>query len=394
MFINLIRLSNRGSDDEFLNDLNVHLQSSGICLKTNAENKLVNFILIESGGVEQIFKDTVMPMLEGPYYFIITNRNNSLAASLEIGSYLYQNKIKYTLLVDDNMTNLANKIKDIVILKTAKNKIKGINLGVIGNPSDWLIASNTSYFSIKQKFGINMIDISLGELKDIYEKDINYISPYHMPIYQVKNPFDKHILTDAIKVYSALKKIIKRYNLSGLTIRCFDLLKIHKVTACLALAILNQEGYPCSCEGDIPSLLTMVIIKYLLNKPSFQANPSYVNNSKNTITFAHCTVALNMCQEYKFLTHFESDESIGIKGELKTGIVNICKLSQDLQQFDVVVARIDKNLSNPNFCRTQVEVSLLDATIDDFINMHHANHILISYDNHKRLLLDFMKEFE
>ena len=87
-----------------------------------------------------------------------------------------------------------------------------------------------------------MIDISLDETISIYDNDKDIIYPKYMPIYQIKNPFKKEVLNDAIKVYSALKKIIKKYNLNGLTIRCFDFLNLKKATACLALAIFSTSS--------------------------------------------------------------------------------------------------------------------------------------------------------
>lgn len=395
MKIPLTRLSNRGQDDQFLFQLNDKLKKYDIelCLQSTYPD-IFNFIIIESGGVEGLFKQQIIENVKPPYHIILTNRNNSLAAGLEISTYLFQNNIEHTILIDEDFDKLAIKIKDIILIKTAVRRLKNTNLGVIGQPSDWLIASQVSYFQIKQKFGINMIDISLDEIISIYDNDKDIIYPKYMPIYQIKNPFKKEVLNDAIKVYSALKKIIKKYNLNGLTIRCFDFLNLKKATACLALAILNEEGYCCSCEGDIPSLLTMVLIKTLLNKPSFQANPSYLDYKSNRLVLAHCTIALNMCKTYKFDTHFESDMSIGIKGELTPGLINICKLSSDLKELNVVVGYLHNNLSKPCFCRTQIEVSLYEWTLDQFINAHMANHVLISYDNHQHLLKEFFKEFK
>ena len=45
-------------------------------------------------------------------------------------------------------------------------------LGVIGKPSDWLIASNVDYKNVKDKFNIDLIDIDINELIDVYNSNI------------------------------------------------------------------------------------------------------------------------------------------------------------------------------------------------------------------------------
>ena len=45
-------------------------------------------------------------------------------------------------------------------------------LGVIGKPSDWLIASNVDYKNVKDKFNIDLINIDINELIDVYNSKI------------------------------------------------------------------------------------------------------------------------------------------------------------------------------------------------------------------------------
>ncbi|MFA6664598.1 MAG: hypothetical protein WCS21_09870, partial [Lachnospiraceae bacterium] len=65
----------------------------------------------------------------------------------------------------------------------------------------------------------------------------------------------KNALPIAEQIYLALKVIIKKYNLKGFTLRCFDLLTAVKNTGCLALAKFNSEGVIATCEGDVPAML-------------------------------------------------------------------------------------------------------------------------------------------
>ena len=110
---------------------------------------------------------------------------------------------------------------------------------------------------------------------------------------------------------------MREYSLSGLTIRCFDLLDTVHNTGCLALARLNAEGVLSTCEGDIPLLVSMMIAKRKTGNTGFQCNLSRIDGDE--LLFAHCTAPLDMLDGYEYDTHFESGLGTAIRGKIKTG---------------------------------------------------------------------------
>jgi L-fucose isomerase-like protein len=118
--------------------------------------------------------------------------------------------------------------------------------------------------------------------------------------------FNSKSIEGALKIYSGFKAIVNKYKLDGITVRCFDLLEIYKNTGCLGLSLLNNEGIVAGCEGDIPALISMVILHYLTDEPVFMANPASINIDKNEVILTHCTLPLNMPDKFYLKTHFES----------------------------------------------------------------------------------------
>ena len=53
-----------------------------------------------------------------------------------------------------------------------REEIKGSRLGVIGKPSDWLIASKVDYKEVKEKFFIDIVDIPYEEFIDAVEEKL------------------------------------------------------------------------------------------------------------------------------------------------------------------------------------------------------------------------------
>lgn len=334
----------------------------------------LSLILIQSGGSEGLFLDN-FSKLKGPYYLLTYGNNNSLAASLEILSYLKDNNLDGEVLHGTNKY-IIQRIKELT-----KENIK-YKLGVIGKPSDWLISSNVNYDSAKRLHNIELIDIDIGEVSNYYFNSIND--------YELKFNYDNDEIEKALKLHKALNIIKEKYNLNGLTIRCFDLLSKLKTTSCLSLSLLNQEGDVATCEGDIPTMISMHILNKVTNQVGFQANPSRIDVENKKMVFAHCTLPLNMVDKFYLDTHFESGIGVAIKGYLKEQNITIFKLSKNLKDYYVTTGKIIKNLEETNLCRTQIEISV-DENIEYFLNRPYGNHHVIIYGNHKKEIIQYMK---
>ena len=176
----------------------------------------------------------------------------------------------------------------------------------------------------------------------------------------------------ALAIYEALKVLVARYRLDGLTLRCFDLLTALHNTGCLALARLNAEGVTATCEGDIPAMLSMAVARALTGRSSFQVNLSRIEGDR--LLFAHCTVPLDIVRDYCYDTHFESGIGVAIHGELPEGPVTLFKISPDFRRVFRREARLVANPYGDNLCRTQVVVEAPGAAayfLQEPIGNHH-----------------------
>ena len=362
----------------FLADIETKLSASVKIVELNNFYKCdLPLILIQSGGSEKVFLDN-LNKLKPPFYLLTYGTNNSLAASLEILSYLKDHNFEGEVL-HGSVDYIVNRIKKLTY------KLPFVSLGVIGKPSDWLIASDVDYEEVLQKLNIKLVDIKMDEVIEEYHKikSVNILN-------ELK--YDEKELNKSKALIEALLKIKYKYKLSGLTIRCFDLLDTIKTTACLGLAYFNKEGIIGTCEGDIPSMLSMYIANIVCGSPGFQANPSRIDVLNKTMVFAHCTLPLNMTSSFALTTHYESGIGVAVKGEMKEDVVTIFKLSRNLKDYFVTTGKIVKNLNETNLCRTQIEISV-DENIEYFLNGPYGNHHIIVYGNHKDDLEYFMKKF-
>lgn len=338
-------------------------------------------ILIQSGGSEQLLLQNY-DKLKAPYYLLTYGHNNSLAASLEILSFLKDNDLQGEVLHGSN-EYLVKRINEL--LEEVEGKPSKYRYGVIGKPSDWLIASNVNYSHAKIYHDIELIDIDINEVIELFNIDKSE--------YEGDFPYDKKELSNALKLDSILESIVEKYRLNGLTIRCFDLLSSINTTSCLSLALLNSKNIVGTCEGDIPSMISMHLLNKVTNQVGFQANPSRIDVNSSTMVLAHCTLPLSMCETYSMDTHFESNIGVAIKGKLKEEKITIFKLSKNLKDYYVTTGTILENLNENNLCRTQIKIKV-DDNIEYFLNRPYGNHHIIIYGDHKQEIIEYMDKIK
>ena len=348
-----------------------------------------NIIYVRTGGTEGFFKSIFckdgklqVPGNE-PIRLLTSGKSNSLAASMEILSFLNRNGYPGEI-IHGNPEEIADKLRSGF---TAGNKchvrkydmgriLEGMKVGVVGKPSDWLISSDVDYKAAKERLGVEIIDIDINKLVDLAktpdrtllkELDLNALNKPKFGSEITEKDFGK-----ALDIYCALKTIVNEYGLDGVSLRCFDLLTALGNTGCLALAILNSQGVVATCEGDVPALLSMCIANKKYGTPGFQANLSRIDGDK--LLFAHCTVPLNIVSGYCYDTHFESGIGVAIHGTIPAGPAKILKVSPDCTEMFLEDVNIIENQYNDNLCRTQIIVAapgLADYFLRSSIGNHH-----------------------
>ena len=330
------------------------------------ENQVVAVL---SGGTEALFIDLVKEKkidLKRPVYLLVSGYSNSLPAALEILSFIRQR---------NGIAKIMQHPKDIIFpevsetesltrmpLEKVLHSEKKLRLGVVGKPSDWLIASQVDYKDALEKMNAELVDIPFEELSSIGEVDPG--------------------MKGAEAIHERLRSMVAKHKLDGITVRCFDLFKSVKNTGCIAVSKLNDEGIPAGCEADIPVLLTMMLCKKITGETGWMGSPARVQ-SDGQILMAKCTIALGMTKKHEYTTHFESGIGVAIHGEVPAGDYTLVKLSNDMKRLLAVNVKVTRCQYEQNMCRTQIWIQstpivsqyLLSSPLSDhhvLIKGHHA----------------------
>ena len=346
----------------------------------------IPLIFIQTGGTEGKFLSQLDKMPE-PTILLTHGAMNSLAASLEILSYLHQQGLKGEV-IHGEMDYIQMRLANLQKVRQARREIYKARLGVIGKPSDWLIASQVNPGAAKEKLGLEIVEVPIDELIRLAQKDYNIDDPLVEVLKQKK--FSAEELTKALNIYGALCQLKDDYQLSGVTVRCFDLLEPLQSTGCIGLALLNAQGIPSACEGDVPSLITMMILQHLVGEAGFMVNPSRINIYDNSMVVAHCTLPINMGTDYQLKTHFESGIGVAVDGHLPKGKAMMFKVDAGLDRYFLSEIEILENLSRHDLCRTQIEIKLKED-VGYFLKEPCGNHHIITLQEDLPLVREFME---
>lgn len=352
-----------------------------------------SILFIATGGVERLVIQH-FESLPRPAIILADGMQNSLAAALEISSWLRGRGMKSEILHGE----LSEIIKRIFVLHgnfMAQRSLFGMRIGVIGTPSGWLIASNVDYLLAKRRWGVEYTDVSLERIYEYYNRITDDEVGESCALIAGKalacreaSPED---MIKAMRLYRAIRKIVDEDRLSAITLSCFRLIEQTGTTGCLALALLNDEGIIAGCEGDLQSVFTMLAAKVLTGKPSFMANPSMINARTNEIILAHCTVGITQTEQFIIRNHFETESGIGIQGILPTGDVTVVKCGGEcLDEYYLSTGTLVENTNYINMCRTQARIKM-NTPAEYFLRNPLGNHHIMLHGNYEQLLDEFLQ---
>jgi L-fucose isomerase-like protein len=208
-----------------------------------------------------------------------------IAAATEVKAYFNQNKIRSILLdYDEGWTK--EFAANLYAVKNGLNNLRGQQLGLIGDVSEWLVASNFDPSLLQTTLGIHLKHIPWKSLLTFQSM---VASDELIRTFLIDDPSQ---LEETSKVYTLLKGCLCAEKLDAITVECFSLVRDHGVTACLPLAKFNTEGIPAGCEGDLVSIVGMMAAKAITGIIPWMANTVKVAEERSL--FAHCTIAPNL----------------------------------------------------------------------------------------------------
>ena len=356
-------------------------------------NEALTAVLVLSGGVErEVLK--LVSQLPSPTLLIAHSGHNSLPACLEILARVRQDGGEGQILFGSPET-IARKLSLELQVVSAWERLRFSRVGLIGTPSEWLVASDLERAFLKGRLGIELVQI---EMKELVER-IASTNPSKKDVARFTKAAQEEVepskeeLHQAVAVYTTLHSLVKEHRLAAFTVRCFDLVSQLKNTGCYALSRFNDERIPAGCEGDLQALFSLYLAVLLSGKAAFMGNIASVDPVTGKLILAHCSCPLSLGTRYAIRSHFESGLGVGIAVAFSDGPCTLFRLGGvRLDHLFICQGEIEGSSERDDLCRTQVTISATDP-VSPLLTAPLGNHHILAPGHHREALELFFERY-
>ncbi len=105
--------------------------------------------------------------------------------------------------------------------------------------------------------------VVLAAFEAVDETEVESLAAEMSERYTIADEFQGKELTNSMRLAHAVRRLVDENNLAAVTVYCQSMWQRPEigVVPCLGLSLLMQQGTFCSCEGDVPTALSGLILE-------------------------------------------------------------------------------------------------------------------------------------
>lgn len=249
--------------------------------------------------------------------------------------------------------------------------------------------------AIKEKFGIELEYVKSEDVikrwENMDEKTAKSIAEKWMKeAEKIVEPEEKDVIAVA-KLYLVMKNLLEEKNAHAITMAYGE---NPLPVPCFAYTNLRDVEVPSACEADIISLLSMVILNYIAEKPCFMGN-TFMDMTDETLMVSHCVCPREMegfhtkPAPYTLRRYHREKFAGSLTAFVKMKVgqkVTLCRLGGDLKSMlitnGVIVDCMD--MDDDKYCRVTAKVKIKNPR--EFIHKTSGNHHVMVYGDYSEQL--------
>jgi len=244
--------------------------------------------------------------------------------------------------------DVLDKVKVFANACKVLNRLRRCRLGLFGGYTMGMYTALSDPLQVKKVFGLEMEHIDqhvlIAEMARVKKEEVEKIE--RLLKEKVKDVLaPREAVERAIRLYLALKRVISERRLDAVGVKCQPELIDEVGSACLAMAMLNDEGIIASCECDINGAITMKILHLLSGGPVIFADINSLDLSNKELRLINCgsfpmKVAggegVELGYQYKYMGKMRGVTTILCA---KSGEVTLARLGRVGGEYVMVIAR-------------------------------------------------------
>jgi L-arabinose isomerase len=231
-------------------------------------------------------------------------------------------------------------------------ELKNMKIGLL--PWRYPDIANTwcDEFKITSRLGPKIVRISVSELykvaQGIGEEEVNSF------VNELKEKYEVRVSERSLRVSAraslGLAKVFDKYDLNAVAIQDLEdeLHELLKTRPCLYVASIFEKGRVVGMEGDIHTVIAMLILRKLTGQPVLFAEVYMFDKVENVMPMGHTTMLdINIAKnpkEIKIIPDCEYESFDEVEGAYmyftgKEGTVTLLSLVDDVDNYRLIIGR-------------------------------------------------------
>ncbi len=219
-------------------------------------------------------------------------RSGSLVGGQQLHCILYDLGVEHRLFFGEPGSALANAATAAYARAcAAAAALRNTRIGMVGRRTDGMTPTAVDEVEILRLFGARLWIAGLDEL---LERASQITASEAQATWRQISSSARAVTCSpenamiSMRNYLALRQIVQEKELGALAIGSYPYCLGH---LCLPIALLNDDGIPTGCEGDVNSTLAMFILNNMTGGPVHFGEMLDVDPTNNTIISSHCGAA-------------------------------------------------------------------------------------------------------
>jgi len=306
----------------------------------------------------------------------------------------------YDFVEPDEAREIVRALRTVARLRHSKIIYFGAIPGSTGRfETVGVVGSSWNFDEIKKKFGVTVKQIPINHLLKrmdaVSDEEAAEILEEWKEDFDDLKEGDLERLLEVAKMYKAMEIIMSEQGANAMTINCLaDLFRTRFITPCIALSKFSDAMVPAGCEGDLNTLLTMMLFSFTSDEPSVMGNiylfrpkrgPGFppedviledtkVSLRENRARFTHDVIPLKLAtSKYRLADYHGTGRGLTAYADLRSGEkVTFGRIDPRLDRMVFTVADIEE-VEDSVHCRFSAWVKMPDikAYLQN-ISSHHS----------------------
>jgi L-fucose isomerase len=251
------------------------------------------------------------------------------------------------------MPDETKLVQDILALARPAAAIRALSsarIGLVGYASMGMYTGTIDHTQLRRQVGVEIDQIDQYELVERFHKigddQVQALRP-QTDAWDLSSLIVNNDLSKMFRMYAAIKFLAEERRWNALTIKCqYELSRTFGLAPCMPLSILGDE-LVSSCEGDVPLVVSQLILHYLTGEPTSYGdlhNVTPTHTLWGACGFAPLSYAAGKPTVNKHTALYEGTLN---SSPYKTGRVTLARLGAHKQQFKMHIATGTAELPPP-----------------------------------------------